>query len=73
MDVNVQQPDAVELVIKGTRAELASLYLATRRGRKSRAQQLQLEQFGDLLAAEPVLGRMVRARLGESPEASDGE
>ncbi len=49
MDIKVNSTDERELVISTNIFELAELYKATRPGRKTKAQNATLTQFGDLV------------------------
>jgi hypothetical protein len=57
------------IVISGSSAELAELYAATRRGRRSRGQQKTLEQFGDELGR--LLGLPIGSRVPDGPGLAD--
>lgn len=80
MEIEIHTPTTRTLVIKASVNELADLYAATRRGRRTKTQNAVLEKFGDAIgAASPdVITAAVckdlgvsAGQLGHTPGAGD--
>lgn len=69
MKVHTRPPQEVEVVVTMTRDELQQFYNATRPGRRTRAEQRMLEQFGDLLVeGSPHVPLQLQARANGEDE-----